>query len=101
MFWKAAFRDVAGVRKLDAEHVVEGVGRRIAELRREQGWTQAELGERINFTFQYIARIEAGVNLTIHSLTRLANAFRVSIAELFAPPSDETPRRVGRPRKKA
>ncbi len=100
MFWKAAFRDFGGVRKLDPERVVEGVGRRIAELRREKGWTQAQLGERINFTFQYVARIEAGVNLTIHSLTHLANAFRVSISELFVPPTDETPRRVGRPRKK-
>lgn len=99
MFWKGALRDLLGVRKLDPERVVDGVGRRVAELRRERGWTQAELGERVNFTFQYIARIEGGVNLTIHSLTHLANAFRVPISALFEPPTEAGPRRPGRPRK--
>ena len=81
------------MRGLDPEKVTVNVGRRVAELRRERKWTQANLAERINATFQYIARVEGGTNLTLYTLVKFANVFKVPLSALFEPPVDVLPRR--------
>jgi transcriptional regulator with XRE-family HTH domain len=78
--------------------VTEQVGRRIAELRRERGETQAQLAERLEVSIKYLQRVERGVNLTIDSLVDLANNLDVQVRDLFdAPRGRPTPRRPGRP----
>ena len=75
------------------------VGRRIAELRRRGGRTQEELAEHLRMTVQYLQRIEAGMNLTLYSLAKIAAALKVPVRSLLAPPKRRSPPRPGRPKK--
>jgi transcriptional regulator with XRE-family HTH domain len=84
----------------DPERLVTNVGRRIAELRRKDGRTQEELAEALRMTVQYLQRIEAGMNLTLHSLSKIARALKVPVTALFAPPKRTLPARAGRPPKR-
>jgi len=86
------------VRRATPEQVTEQVGRRIAELRRERGETQAQLAERLEVSIKYLQRVERGVNLTIDSLVDLANNLDVQVRDLFDTPRGRpAPRRPGRP----
>lgn len=82
---------------LRADQVQKDVGRRISELRRERGLTQAELADRASVSTNYVARVETGLqNLTLQSLTKLANLFGLPIHEFFREPADRRVR-AGRP----
>jgi transcriptional regulator with XRE-family HTH domain len=82
---------------LRADQVQKDVGRRVAELRRERGLTQAELADRASVSTNYVARVETGLqNLTLESLTKLANLFGLPIQEFFQEPADRRVR-PGRP----
>ncbi len=60
------------------------VGRRVAELRVERGWTQDRLASKLDVGARYLQRIEAGdINLTLDSLLRLAVALRVALVDLL------------------
>lgn len=60
------------------------VGRRVAELRAEQGLTQEELAERAELSARYIQRVESGgENLTLLTLLHVADALRVEPADLL------------------
>lgn len=81
----------------DPNAVLRDLGRRVAELRADLGLTQEALAEKLDVTFQYLQRIEAGrENLTVRSIVRLAGELGVPTSGLFeAPKSREV--RVGRP----
>jgi transcriptional regulator with XRE-family HTH domain len=67
------------------------LGRRIRELRVAKGLTQWEMAER-GLSYKYYQRIEAGkVNLTLHSLEKLAAALEVEVGELFRFPFPPRP----------
>jgi transcriptional regulator with XRE-family HTH domain len=86
----------------DPVKTVRHVGRRVAELRRAAGITQAQLAEKMGVSIQYVSRIELGTNLTLHTLVKLANVFRVMPADLLLSPSREAlVVNRGRPRKNA
>lgn len=74
------------------------VGRRIAEIRKREGLTQAQLAERLEFSVQYLSRVELGTNLTLGTMVKIANAIGVKVIELMQPGANEPVRR-GRPRK--
>lgn len=80
--------------------VISGIGRRVAELRRDCDLTQAQVAELVGLSTRYLQRLEAGrENLTVRSLVALANIFGVEIAALFKTPKlRKQPR--GRPLKK-
>ncbi len=62
----------------------EQVGRRIRELRKLRGLTQAQVAERANLNTAYYAATEReGSNLTLDTLARLAVALDVPVGELF------------------
>jgi transcriptional regulator with XRE-family HTH domain len=84
----------------DPSRVVRNVAKRIVELRIARGMTQEKLAEVLDCSVQYTSRIEVGENLSIHTLTKIANAFGVPVIRLFEPPaaSVSVPKR-GRPRK--
>ena len=84
---------------LAPDQIAEQSGRRIAELRQQMGWSQTELAGAIRGSFQWVSQIEAGQNLTVHTLVKVANAFGITLQELFEVP-DPTVRRGGRGRPK-
>jgi UDP-N-acetylglucosamine 1-carboxyvinyltransferase len=93
-------------RREPAEKVVFRVGRRVAEIRRHLGWTQEQLAERLGrHSVQWISKIEGGgVNLTLHTMVKLARVLDVEVADLLVPPAPEPARRprkdAGKPRAK-
>lgn len=54
-----------------AEFVIR-VTRRVAELRRALGMTQDQLAEGLGTATRNVQRMEAGQNLTLHTLARIA-----------------------------
>lgn len=85
------------------EKLKEHVGRRIAELRENAGYTQADVAERLRTTVPNYQRVEYGAqNVTLETLTKIANALGVTVAEFFSPLEQPKKRnRVGRPRSRA
>jgi transcriptional regulator with XRE-family HTH domain len=78
--------------------LIQIVGRRIGDLRRAQGFTQAELAGAVDVSVKYLQRVEAGAeNLTLRSLAGFAVALGVEVAELFVRPGSRR-RKPGRPR---
>jgi transcriptional regulator with XRE-family HTH domain len=58
--------------------------RRIAELRRERGWTQLELAARADLHRPYVTGIETGNrNPSLDTMVKIANALHVPLFELF------------------
>jgi len=87
------------VRVPDAQHVIRDAGRRVAELRARHGWTQAELAERLDIALQNMQRIEQGrQNLTIATLTRLAQVLGCAVRDFFDAPTTAVASGPGRPR---
>ncbi|HEY1957576.1 MAG TPA: helix-turn-helix transcriptional regulator [Polyangiaceae bacterium] len=96
----SAFGTVRTVRDIDPDRVCRNIGRRIAELREERSLTQEQLSVLLASSSQWISQIEAGRNMTVHSLVRVAEALRVPVQQLFdAPKAQPRVRRAGRPRR--
>jgi transcriptional regulator with XRE-family HTH domain len=98
-------RKVAAMPPTDPDHFVRNAGRRIAELRSAQGWTQEDFAEAAEVSLSYVRQVEAGTeNLTLRSLVKLANVLHVKPLDLLQPAKLRNAR-VGRPpaspRKKA
>jgi transcriptional regulator with XRE-family HTH domain len=76
---------------------LRGLGHRISELRRERGWTQEKIAERLRMLPENYARIEQGwQNVTIDTLVRVAEALDVTLRDLFELTTTPRPR-PGRP----
>ena len=65
---------------------VRQVTRRIAAVRQARGITQEELAARLRTAVRNLQRIEAGQNVTLHTLARIAAALGVRPDDLIAPP---------------
>ena len=92
----------AGVEQ-KAREICEQIGARIAELRREKGWSQKDFSGVLQNSVQWISLVETGrQNLTVHTIVRIAAKLGVDPADLWALP---TPQKVplkpgkGRPRR--
>jgi len=85
----------------DPEQLTRDIGRRIAELRRARGLTQQEFAEMAGVSVQWVSRVELGQeNVTVHTLSKIANVLGARVADLFQPPGPATQEvRRGRPRK--
>ena len=82
-----------------AEQVIHNLGRRVAEIREEHGWTQQEAAEILNMPTKNLQKIERGSNLTVRTLVRLASGFGVPTRALLDVPAVKE-RYRGRPKKK-
>ncbi len=72
-----------------ARSLVVRVGRRIGELRRQRGLTQAELGERLGIAQKNVHRLESGTqNLTLKTLERVAIALELPVDALWGDGND-------------
>jgi transcriptional regulator with XRE-family HTH domain len=80
--------------------LAKNVGRRIAEVRRARGWTQQQLADRLMVQVARVARIEAGENLRLDSVERIARVLGIAPRRLLQSPNSRTKRRPGRPRKR-
>jgi XRE family transcriptional regulator, regulator of sulfur utilization len=61
------------------------LGENIRTHRRNAGWSQEKLAEKSDLHHNYIGDIERGEeNVSVDALMRIANAMKVSIAELVA-----------------
>jgi transcriptional regulator with XRE-family HTH domain len=83
----------------NAEKLILNVGRRVAELRHQAGLSQEQLAERLGVSVQYLSRVELGTNLTLNTIAKIANACRVTAADLFQVPGPQMKVTRGRPRK--
>ncbi|SMF92973.1 Transcriptional regulator, contains XRE-family HTH domain [Paenibacillus uliginis N3/975] len=64
--------------------IIRRLGKRIRQLRKQQGISQDTLGERSGLHNNYIGQVERGEkNVTIDSLSKIAAGLDVSMEELF------------------
>ncbi len=60
------------------------LGRRIRELRKGQGWSQEELGERADLHPTYVGGIERGErNVSFDNICKIAGAFSLTLPQFF------------------
>ena len=63
------------------------LGCRVRDLRNEKGWTLEEAGLRMNMDPKHLWKLEHaydGLNVTLVTLVRIANAFEIPVQSLFA-----------------
>ena len=70
---------------IDQQTFFRDLGSRIAQLRKDCGWSQVELGEKIGVSQQIVASYENGQreHLPLCRLVALAEAFGVEISEFL------------------
>lgn len=89
------------MRPRNPEATISQTGRRVGELRRKWKLTQERFAERARISVDYVQVIEHGrANLTLYSLTRVANVLEVDVAELTRIPIRREAWPAGRPRGK-
>jgi transcriptional regulator with XRE-family HTH domain len=71
--------------KITATMTARRLGAAVKRLRRERGWTQAQLGRRARLSQAHVSEIESGVraNPTARVVQKLARAFGVPVGELL------------------
>lgn len=72
------------------EAVLQALGDRLRDLRKSRKLRQLDM-ESLGLSYKYYQRLESGqVNPTLITLQKLADAFEVSVCDLFRPePHDE------------
>lgn len=77
------------MKKIDPTSYAYKIGQNIARLRKSQGLTQADM-ETYGISRAYYGRIELGLYfVTIDKLKKIADAFGVSIVDLFTDENGE------------
>ena len=62
----------------------EKLAKRVRFLRKENQWTQEQLGEKAGLTYKFVGQIErAEVSPTLDSLDKLAKAFGLTVGEFL------------------
>ena len=70
--------------------IVQRLGRKIREIRKALGLTQAQLAERSAVSENFIGSVERGIcSPSLTTLERMANALGVTLSELFDFPEEE------------
>jgi len=60
------------------------LARNVRLLREQAGWTQEQAADAASIAARHYQKIEAGtVNVTVSTLARLANGFKVEVKRLF------------------
>ncbi len=70
--------------KADRTKEAIALGRRVAQLRKERGWTQEALAERAEMNWLQVGHVERGASdPKLSTIVKLAKALRVPAAELL------------------
>ena len=86
------------VTRVEREAERRALGRRVAELRRLRGLTQAALADQLGAGMRYVQLVESGVgNTTFIVLLKLADALGIPVARLFDAPKSTAAPKLGRP----
>ena len=73
------------VKKKDSARLAKRLGGNLSERRKQLGWTQEMLAERVGVDAETISRIERGAHLpSLPTLDRLAVALRYSVGDLLS-----------------
>jgi transcriptional regulator with XRE-family HTH domain len=76
------------------------VGAKVRKLRKAQGLTQGELGEKAGFDYRYIGFIEQSrVNPTMKTLGKVAAALNLTVPDLFPDKNEIETKKKGVPAK--
>jgi transcriptional regulator with XRE-family HTH domain len=68
-----------------AEDIRIRFGRRLQKLRKQQGWTQVQMAERLGLDRSYLADVERGKrNISIVNMEIIARGFERSLSRLLA-----------------
>lgn len=61
------------------------LSKRLKELRKERNWTQQELAQKANLSFNAITKIEQGASKhpTLKTLVKLADTFEIGLDKLI------------------
>jgi transcriptional regulator with XRE-family HTH domain len=70
-------------RKYNPKKVCKQLGLKIRQMREARGWTLEKCEELGWPDWTHLQKIEAGKNITIHTLVNLSNLFGVSPGEFF------------------
>jgi len=69
----------------EAERLAKRLGRNIAERRKQLGWTQEQVAERVGVDAETISRFERGANLpSLLTLENLSIALRLPVGDLLS-----------------
>jgi transcriptional regulator with XRE-family HTH domain len=65
--------------------ILNAVGAKIRDIRKQKGLSQEQLGEKASFHFSYIGGVERGEkNISLLNLEKIAEALDVQIYDLFS-----------------
>jgi XRE family aerobic/anaerobic benzoate catabolism transcriptional regulator len=75
---------------MDAERLLQTMGRRVRERRTAQGFTLKEVAARAGLSVRFLVQVESGTgNLSVRSLAGLAHALGTTPADLISGPGGE------------
>lgn len=67
---------------IDEEKFFRALGQRVRKLRKRKGYTQEDMIG-LGFSARHWQQIEAGRPITVRTLLRICNAFRISLEHLI------------------
>ncbi len=66
------------------EDLLIRLGTRIRKLRKQRGWTQVEMAERVGIDRSFLADVERGRrNISVLNLELIAKGLRISLSQMF------------------
>jgi transcriptional regulator with XRE-family HTH domain len=64
--------------------IKKALGRHIADLRKQKGFTQEQFAEATNYSVEFISFVERGINApSLEGCERIANALEIKLKDLF------------------
>jgi len=72
-----------------SDNIRKKIGETIRHLRKSQGFTQEQLGEKAGISYKFIGEVERGsINPSLDSLIGISQALNVNVKELFPGEND-------------
>jgi transcriptional regulator with XRE-family HTH domain len=84
-FYFSSFSDIKK-RRMD---IIDKLGKKIREVRKQRGLTQAELAEKAGISVNFIGKVERGIHSpSVTTIERIAEALNVKVSALFDFPEE-------------